>query len=427
MKKVVACFEQAAADLKRTQSEATSKEAKRQKKDKNKLKGKHVPNFRYQSRLVVPEKCPKCGHQFLQKLFSDNAMKDRNNEADSEYRARMDLFKKKPISQQNKAKQPRRRAPSQHLKCACLFIKGAKNCPLCKGKNMEKCEICNCQCNLGPFERKDLESISRIAQSEKMGYEVNTAKESVVDKANTLVGLLTNSCQNGRRDLEANNIEVTSDAIAGAGAAYLSNANITDDFRQFAAEQIGHPTARLKEDIHVNELQRTGRNYRYYNNQLGRTSTESSATIAPPVARARDAISGTTPPPTMLHVHRTTRSSMSTRSSSSTFAERSDVYKNRVYRHLDTGAPDLQNKLDFTPDTFNRRKKKARKKLADNNNNEIKMMATSQAAISTPDLGLSQSTAMRIIENSDLEDSDDDSDRKRWEKKSHHEKKKGGF
>ncbi len=85
---------------------------------------------------------------------------------------------------------------------------------------MKKCEICNCKCSLGPFERKDLESIARIAQSEKMGYEVNTARDSVVEKAHTLVGLLTNSCQNARRDLEANNITVTSDTIAGAGAAY---------------------------------------------------------------------------------------------------------------------------------------------------------------------------------------------------------------
>lgn len=427
MKKVVACFEQAAADLKRTKSEATSKEAKRQKIDKAKLKDKHIANFRYQSRLVVPEKCPKCGHQYLQKLFSDNEMKERNNEVDKEYQARMTLFKEKPISQQNKAKQPRRRAPSQQLKCACLYIKGAKNCPLCRGKNMKKCEICNCKCSLGPFERKDLESIARIAQSEKMGYEVNTARDSVVEKAHTLVGLLTNSCQNARRDLEANNITVTSDTIAGAGAAYLANADITDDFRQYAAEQIGRPTARLSEDIHINDLQKGGRNYRFYNNRLGRTSTESSATIAPPVARARDANSGTTPPPTTLHVHSTTRSSMSSRSSTSTFAERSGVYGNRVYRHFDTGAKDLQSKLDFTPKTFKRRKKKARKKLADNNNNEIKMMATSEASISTPELGSSQSTAIRIMQNSDLENSDDDSDRERKEKKSHHKKKKEDF
>ena len=98
-----------------------------------------------------------------------------------------------------------------------------------------------------------------------------------------------------------------------------------------------------------------------------------------------------------------------------------------IYRHFDTGAKDLQSKLDFIPKTFKRRKKKARKKLADNSNNEIKMMATSEAAISTPELGSSQSTAIRIMQNSDLENSDDDSDRERKKKKSHHKKKKEDF
>ena len=160
VKDLVACYVQAVADVKRNASKATSKKAKKQKKYNTRALTKPVENFRYRPRLTVPEKCPhpNCGHNYLQKLYTDNELKAFDAAGDREYEERMVRFLTLPISMRNKQSKPRRRRKAQELKCACLELYG-KKCPRCDGKNPEQCEICQCSCSIGPFERKNMEGI----------------------------------------------------------------------------------------------------------------------------------------------------------------------------------------------------------------------------------------------------------------------------
>lgn len=414
------CYEKAARDARLTQSTATAKKAQQQKKAKKNLKGKHVPNFKYSLTHVAEERCPSCGHRYFQKLKTDREIANANKERQKEYRAKMKKYNKKPASQQNAANKPRLRSEPMTFKCPCLWLKGSK-CPLCKGSNMEKCEICNCTCQVGPCERKDFEAISRAAQSRASGLEENTAPRTVSDNVQSFVSLLTNSLQNGQRDLRANNIDETPNNIAGAGAAYLSRAQITDDQRHFISQQMGEPTSDLGDDVHINELQRAGADNRYYNNRLHRISMGGAASAAPaeaaPAAATapRERMSETTPPPTSQQNLR------STRSSTSTYSDRKERSVNRVFKQIVHKGTDLQ--MEGTPATKKRRSKRAQRALSSNENNIIKMRVTCEAVDKTPDHGFSQGMAYDIVNSSDVNSSEDD-DEQYKKKKSMKKKKK---
>jgi len=408
VQELVDCYVKAARDARRTQSTVTAKNAQQQKKAKKYLKGKHVPNFKYSLTHVAEERCPSCGHRYFQKLKTDKDMTNANKERKKEYRAKLKKFNKKPVSQQKAANKPRLRSEVMTFKCPCLWLKGSK-CPLCKGSDMDKCEICNCTCQVGPCERKDFEAISRAAQSRARGLEENTAPRTVSENVQSFVSLLTNSLQNGQRDLRANNIEETPNNIAGAGAAYLSRAQITDDQRHFISQQMGEPTSDLGDDVHISELQRAGADNRYYNNRLHRISMGGAASAAPaetaPAAAApppppREGVSETPPPPTSQQNLR------STRSSASTFSDRMERSINRVFKQIVHNGTDLQ--VEGTPATKKRRSKRVRRALSDKGNNVIKMRVSCEVVNETPEPGFSQRMAYDIVNSSDVNSSDDD-------------------
>jgi len=427
VKDLVDIYEKAARDARLTQSTATAKKAQQHKKAKKKLKGKHVPNFKYSPTHVADERCPCCGHPYFQKLKTDKDITKANKEREKKHRTKLKKYYKKPVSQQNAASKPRLRQELMTFKCPCLWLKGSK-CPLCKGSNMDLCEICNCTCQVGPIERKDFEALSREAQSRARGLEENTAPRTVSDNAQSFVSLLTNSLQHGQRDLRANNIEETPNNIAGAGAAYLSRAQISDDQRHFISQQMGEPTADLGDDVHISELQRAGADHRYYNNRLHRISMGGGSSAAPAVAAAaappppppaaappREGMSETTPPPTSQQNWR------SARSSTSTFSDRKERSVNRVFKQLVHRGTDLQK--EGTPATKKRRSKRAQRFLSAPENNVIKMRVTCEAVDKTPEHGFSQGMAYDIVNSSDVNSSEDD-DEQYKKKKSMKKKKK---
>ena len=404
VQKLVDCYKKAAQDAKCTKSTATAKKAQQQKKAKKYLQGKNVPSFKFSPTKVADHKCPCCGHKYLQKLKTDEDMANANKERRKEYQAKMRKFKKKPVAQRKPANKPRLREEPTTYKCPCLFLKGSK-CPLCKGSNMDKCEICNCVCQVGPCEYKDFEAISRAAQSRARGLEENTAPGTVSDDVESFVSLLSNSLLNGQRDLRANNIEETTNNIAGAGAAYVSRAQITDDQRHSISQQMGEPTSVLRDKTHISELQRAGADNRYYNNRLHRISSGRGASAAPavaaPAAAPRQGMSEITPPPPMRQ-----QNLRSTRSSTSTYSDRKERSVNRVFKQILHKGTDLQVK--GTPDTKKRRSKRARMALSTNENNIIKMRITCEAVDKTPELGMSQKMAYDIMNSSDVNSSEDD-------------------
>jgi len=419
VKDLVDIYEKAARDARRTQSAATTKKAQQQKKAKKNLKGKHVPNFKYSPTQVADERCPCCGHRYFQKLKTDKDITKANKERRKKHRAKMKKYNKKPVSQQKAASKPRLREELMTFKCPCLWLKGSK-CPLCNGSNMDLCEICNCTCQVGPIERKEFEALSREAQSRARGLEENTAPRTVSDNAQSFVTLLTNSLQHGQSDLRANNIEETPNNIAGAGAAYLSRAQISDDQRHFISQQMGEPTADLGDDVHISELQRAGADHRYYNNRLHRISMGGGASVAPAVAAPaapapREGMSETTPPPTSQQNWR------STRSSTSTYSDRKERSVNRVFKQIVHKGTDLQK--EGTPATKKRRSKRAQRLLSAPENNVIKMRVTCEAVDKTPERGFSQGMAFDIVNSSDVNSSEDD-DEQYKKKKSMKKKKK---
>lgn len=402
VKELVDCYEKAAADARRTESDAMAKKARQQKKANKKLQGGKVSNFGYAPSRLAKEKCPCCGHGYLQKLLTDAQLKNANKQRKKKHSKRMSAYEKKPASKKNEQNKPRLRLQSMEFKCPCLWLKGSK-CPECNGLNIDSCEICNCTCQTGPIEWKDFESVSRGAQSRARGLEENTAPRTVADNAQSFVNMITNSLQLGQRDLRANNVPETTNNIAGAGAAYLSRAEITDDLRHFAAEQMGLPTTSIGDNIHITELQRGRQDYRYYNNGLSRISTAAAAsTVAASTAAAapREGIIETTPPPMSQQNQR------STRSSTSTFAERSEASIARVFSHVKDKGEALQE--DGSPTTRKRKAKLARTLLSDPDNNAIKMRVISEAVHNTPELGFSQKMAYDVMNCSDLDDSDMD-------------------
>ena len=415
VKDLVDCYEKAAQDARRTQSTATAKKAQQEKKAKKNLKGKHVPNFKYCPARVADERCPRCRHRYLQKLKTDKEITNANKKRAKKHRARLKKYEKKPVSQQKAANKPRLRQEVMTFKCPCLWLMGSK-CPLCNGSNMKKCEICNCKCSVGPCERKEFEAISRAAQSRARGLEENTSPRTITDNVQTMVSLLTNSLQHGQRDLRANNIEETPNNIAGAGAAYLSRAQISDDQRHFISQQMGEPTTDLGGDVHISELQRAGADNRYYNNGLHRISTGGGASAAPAVAAPapREGVSETTPPPTSQQNWR------STRSSTSTYSDRRERSVNRVFKQIAYKGIDLQEM--GTPATKKRRMKRAQFALSDNENNIIKMRVTCEAVHETPEQGFSQGMARAIMNSSDIDSSEDDDEQ--YKKKKSTKKKK---
>lgn len=376
---LVDCYEHAATDARRTASELLAKKSRQQKKANKKLLAGNVSNFTYAPSRVATMKCPSCGHPYLQKLLSDAQLNKANNRRSKEQSKRMAKYEMKPVSQRQKGKQPRLRLESMKYKCPCLWLKGSK-CPLCSGSNMDSCEICNCTCQTGPIEAKDFESVSRSAQSQARGLEENTAPRTIADNAQSFVSLMINSLQLGQRDLRANGVPETANNIAGAGAAYLSRAELTDDQRHFVAEQMGHPTTVIGNNVRIAELQRARPDNRYYNNGLSRISTAAAA-AAPIAAAQREGISETTPPPTYQR----------SRSSTSTFADRAAVSFARVFSHVKVRGESLQN--DGSPSTRKRKARLARKLLSDPGNNAIKMRVSSEAVHNTPELGLSQNMA----------------------------------
>jgi hypothetical protein len=412
---LVDCYEKAALDAMRIRSTVTAKKTQQQKKAKKNLKGKHVPNFKYSPTHVAKERCPCCGHRYFQKLKTDKDITKANKEREKEHRAKLKKYKKKPVSQQKAANKPRLRQELMTFKCPCLWLKGSK-CPLCNGSNMDLCEICNCTCQVGPIERKEFESLSRAAQSRARGLEENTAPRTVSDNAQSFVSLLTNSLQHGQCDLRANNIEETPNNIAGAGAAYLSRAQISDDQRHFISQQMGEPTADLGNNVHISELQRAGADNRYYNNGLHRISMGGGASAAPAVAAApREGMRETTPPPTSQQNWRSTRSSIST------YSDRKERSVNRVFKQIVHKGTDLQE--EGTPATKKRRSKRAQKALSAPKNNVIKMRVTCEAVDKTPEHGFSQGMAYDIMNSSDVNSSEDD-DEPYKKKKSMKKKKK---
>ena len=115
-------------------------------------------------------------------------------------------------------------------------------CPDCRGEDPE-CEICNCTCRVGPIKFKHFEEVSRAAQGEQGGEE-DTAP-TVEDQQQVLLDLLSTAVRNGKTDLRQNNVDETRDNVAGAGAAYISNAEPSVDQRHAISEMIGRPTTNL--------------------------------------------------------------------------------------------------------------------------------------------------------------------------------------
>ena len=264
-------------------------------------------------------------------------------------------------------------------------------------------------------------------QAEINGHEVNADPETVVDRSHAFVGLLTGAPQLGRRDLEANDMELSSDAIAGASAPYLSNAQIPDGLRHFASQQMGRPTTRLSGGTHISELQRQSYDFRVYNNHL--LSGQPGVTTAPPRPRAPPSANSRTtpPPPTTINTSTSTRSGRTR--SGSTFAERSTETINRVFRHALDPPEKVRKQLEseFTPNTYKLRKRKVKQDLASDGENVTKMTATSQAVLGTPEAGLSQQIFLRVMQSSDHEDTpsrDDDDDSAQNEKKKKKKRKK---
>ncbi|KAL7441670.1 hypothetical protein ACHAXM_007953 [Skeletonema potamos] len=173
VKELVDCYEKAAADARRTESDAMAKKGRQQKKANKKLQGGKVSNFGYAPSRLAKEKCPCCGHGYLQKLLTDAQLKNANKQRKKKHSKRMSAYEKKHASKKNEQNKPRLRLQSMEFKCPCLWLKGSK-CPECNGLNIDSCEICICTCQTGPIEWKDFESVSRGAQSRARGLEENT-------------------------------------------------------------------------------------------------------------------------------------------------------------------------------------------------------------------------------------------------------------
>ena len=106
--------------------------------------------------------CVCCGHSYLQKLDVQNVL-DSLNEKDCEEYEEMNI---KAVKEG-----PKPRIKKRHMmryQCGCKAIFGS-NCPSCGGEDFDSCEICNCQCSVGPFVKSQMGLMSSQVKDRKHG------------------------------------------------------------------------------------------------------------------------------------------------------------------------------------------------------------------------------------------------------------------
>ena len=127
--------------------------------------------------------CPGCLHPLLQMLFSKKYLARRHEESTEEHGRAMCAFDQKHKSKKNMRNRPRLCLKKQQYKCPCFLLSGI-NCPICRGKD-PNCNICECNCDIGPFADKDFQAISAARQSGQLGIEEDQAHQTVTQKRHT--------------------------------------------------------------------------------------------------------------------------------------------------------------------------------------------------------------------------------------------------
>ena len=217
--------------------------------------------------------CPVCGHKYTTKLIEDHEFQDEEDELQRDYRqrkAKYDNTKKSARSSQP----PRlgRKKLKQQFVCPCWTFRG-KHCPLCKGKAKRKqdpngpegsmissCPLCECNCALGPFKNSDRENLAAAYHEYVAGIENRPTVSEIREAGLSNLAELTNvAIQNGIRDCRELDMEITEDSVQGAAVDYINEAEITEEAKYNMGKEIGVPTDRMSDGLHISELQKRER------------------------------------------------------------------------------------------------------------------------------------------------------------------------
>jgi hypothetical protein len=100
-------------------------------------------------------------------------------------------FDSMPAALKNNSTRPRYHGAVQKYKCACEDISGIY-CQECEGED-PCCEVCLCECNIGPVTKNQFQAISRATQSKAKGWKENEAVQTDQEKEASFGGVITNA------------------------------------------------------------------------------------------------------------------------------------------------------------------------------------------------------------------------------------------
>lgn len=131
----------------------------------------------YVLQICTDTPCPTCKHNYYQERYTKKELKELNN-AKLKKKAKDDK-KKTPKALENANKRTRFHPLVQEYKCVCQHLSGIY-CPECEGEE-DDCEICQCQCEMGPHKRNHFQALATAAESKENGHEEDTGHNTVVD------------------------------------------------------------------------------------------------------------------------------------------------------------------------------------------------------------------------------------------------------
>lgn len=135
--------------------------------------------------------CPSCKHRFLQEIHGKKELKAINKARKKKVFEKLAEFEDETEALLDPATRPRMHEKVEEYKCAC-FIIGGSECPECEGMD-DKCEICACDCEMGPEKLSNFEAISRAAQAKEADIEENAAMQTVHQKRGSFADMIQNA------------------------------------------------------------------------------------------------------------------------------------------------------------------------------------------------------------------------------------------